>query len=342
MQLDQLHHDMRHTALTSSRDTRDQLSAVTVTTKSAPPVACVLVDERLTYGPAVCGSQPTQHRLALARRVRATSMSMLTSGTSGEARSAPEPASRSPKEGTAVVQTALVLVHDDDLVRGEAMLGMLHEALILRGYRAVVRSVLAGQTLPSHRDVDVIIALGSEASAYDTGLPWLNTEVDFLRDAIADETPILGICFGAQLLARALGGAVEPSDTPELGLIEVETDVPAILSRGPWVSSHYDVIRPPSGALVIARTSVAVQAFVHGPHLGLQMHPEVDTAVLRAWQGRRKANLPPGDVQLGTWLDVHAVSAVIEAEAGQRLLLLCGILESFKNGAFANLWALDG
>ncbi|WP_379628980.1 type 1 glutamine amidotransferase [Pseudonocardia sp. GCM10023141] len=220
------------------------------------------------------------------------------------------------------------------------MLGLLRDALVASGYEPRTCSVVAGEPLP--REVDIVIALGSEASACDDGLPWLNVELDYLRGAIESEIPILGVCFGAQVLARALGGTVKPGDVPELGFIEVDTDVPDLLPTGPWVSSHYDVIDPPPSARVIARTELAVQAFVYGPHLGIQFHPETDIGVLHAWRGRRLVGLEAGDAQLATWLDLDAVAEVLAAESERRAAMCQGIVDAFTSGKFAALQPSSG
>jgi GMP synthase (glutamine-hydrolysing) len=233
--------------------------------------------------------------------------------------------------------TALVLTHDDDTFRGERMLGTLRDTLHIAGYECVTRSLVAGDALLDLADVAMVVPLGSEAAAYDDTLPWLAAELAYLRDAIEMDVPVFGICFGAQLLARALGGEVVASDVPELGFIHIESDFAELLPEGPWVSSHYDVIRPPASARVIARTALAVQAFVQGPHLGVQFHPEVTSEVLRAWQGRRLAGLEPGDAQLDTWLDLDSVADQLDKSYESTLALCQKIVDSFVTGEFASL-----
>lgn len=232
---------------------------------------------------------------------------------------------------------ALVLTHDDDTQRGERMLGTLSENMRAAGYEVVVRSLVAGESLPELAEVSMIMPLGSEASAYDDTLPWLAAELKYMRAAIEADVPIFGICFGAQLLARALGGQVAAGDVPELGFIDIQSDVPELIPVGPWVSSHYDVICPPESALVIARTALAVQAYVQGPHLGLQFHPEVTSEVLRAWQGRRLAGLKPGDAQLSNWLDLESVAQQLDQAHEKNFAQCQRIVDSFVAGRFALL-----
>ncbi len=145
-----------------------------------------------------------------------------------------------------------------------------------------VRADLAPR-LPSPRGFDCAVVLGSDEHADDLTVPWIVRELDWLRAAGRQALPMLGICFGAQALAVALGGAVRAAPEPEIGWVRVATDDPQLVEEGPWFTWHEDVIVVPPGALEIARNSVGVQAFLAGPHLGVQFHPEVTTAVVEAW-----------------------------------------------------------
>ena len=64
------------------------------------------------------------------------------------------------------------------------------------------------QPLPDTNTFEWSIFLGSPESAYDDQLPWINREIDYIRQLYQENIPILGICFGSQILARALGGKV--------------------------------------------------------------------------------------------------------------------------------------
>ena len=70
---------------------------------------------------------------------------------------------------------------------------------------------------PDPSGYDLIVSLGSESAAYDDAVPWLGREVRLLRGAFDADVPVLGICFGAQLLARSLGGRAMRSPHPEIG-----------------------------------------------------------------------------------------------------------------------------
>jgi len=137
--------------------------------------------------------------------------------------------------------------------------------------------------LPDAADFDVVVTLGSSASVGDAGVPWIARERETLRRAIARDVPVLGICFGGQMLAHALGGAVHPARVAEVGWFAIETRDPALVPPGPWVQWHYESFDVPPGAVEIARSPAGPQAFTHGPHLGLQFHPEVSGEMMGRW-----------------------------------------------------------
>lgn len=132
-------------------------------------------------------------------------------------------------------------------------------------------------------DYDLIVTLGSEASAFDDSLPWLARELDLLRDAAHADVPVLGICFGVQVLARALGGRAMRNGRPEIGWFAVRTLEPSLVSPGPWLLWHYDTFEPPPGARLIADSPAGPQAFTSGRSLGVQFHPEVTPEIAAGW-----------------------------------------------------------
>ena len=139
--------------------------------------------------------------------------------------------------------------------------------------------------LPNFNQYDVIIPMGAPWGAYEDDRigNWLLPELAALKQAHNDGIPIFGICFGGQLMARALGGSVARSAKAELGWYEIESDDKTFIPTGPWFEYHWDRWTLPNGALEIARTEIASQAFVMGRTLGVQFHPEIDPQVLEAW-----------------------------------------------------------
>ncbi|MGD0704032.1 MAG: gamma-glutamyl-gamma-aminobutyrate hydrolase family protein [Trebonia sp.] len=138
---------------------------------------------------------------------------------------------------------------------------------------------------PSAAAFDALVFYGAPWSVYDTQAigTWIGDEIAFARSAISLGVPVLGICFGGQMLATALGGSVALAPVPEIGWISVSTSAPGLIAAGPWFSWHYDQFTLPSGVDTLARTALANQAFSVGRSLGLQFHPEVDEEVLKAW-----------------------------------------------------------
>ncbi len=133
------------------------------------------------------------------------------------------------------------------------------------------------------REYGVIVSLGSEFGAYQDDLEWISHEMDLLKDATENDVPILGVCFGGQLLARVLGGRVFRSEKEEIGWLPVESTDTDLVPEGPWFQWHFDSFTPPPGATVVAENEVGPQAYVIGRSLGVQFHPEVTPEIMESW-----------------------------------------------------------
>jgi GMP synthase (glutamine-hydrolysing) len=144
------------------------------------------------------------------------------------------------------------------------------------------------------RDFGGIVPLGGSMHSWDEQeLPFLARERELLREAVDEGVPVLGICLGGQLLARALGAEARPAERPEVGWLPVEA-TPAAADdpllghlREPagvyqW---HLDVFDLPDGAVHLARSAQSAnQAFRYGERAwGLQFHPEVDLPLYLGW-----------------------------------------------------------
>jgi GMP synthase-like glutamine amidotransferase len=136
---------------------------------------------------------------------------------------------------------------------------------------------------PDPSESDVIVSLGSDCSAHASADPWIEREIAFLGESHRAGVPILGICFGAQALALALGGTVRRADFAEVGWSSTDSSEPELLPRGPWFGWHEDVFSVPPEAREIARSDAGPLAFVLGRSIGLQFHPEVDSSVIQGW-----------------------------------------------------------
>jgi GMP synthase (glutamine-hydrolysing) len=208
---------------------------------------------------------------------------------------------------------ALVVEHEAD-----APAGILADWAAARGIALEVVRLHAGDAIPDPAGRPFLVTLGSEASAFDDAVPWLAAERAALDRAIAGGVPVLGICFGAQHLARALGGTVARAARPEVGWLEVETLAPGVVPGGRWLQWHRDAFTVPPGAVALARSAVGAQAFRAGPHLGVQFHPEVTPAVALDWAASYPASLEragttPGAVRAGG--EAHAADARRRAHA---------------------------
>jgi GMP synthase-like glutamine amidotransferase len=138
---------------------------------------------------------------------------------------------------------------------------------------------------PDPLGYDVIVPLGSRWSVYDEALrtSWVGTEMALVRTAVEAGIGVLGVCFGGQLVAQALGGTVTKAPVPELGWYEFSAGTSDLIPRGPWFEWHSDMFTPPPGATELAATPQASQAFIQGTALGLQFHPELNMPLLELW-----------------------------------------------------------
>jgi GMP synthase (glutamine-hydrolysing) len=141
-------------------------------------------------------------------------------------------------------------------------------------------------------DPDLLIVLGGPIGAYEEGdYPFLKIELDLLERRLAADRPTLGVCLGAQLMARALGSRVYPGPAKEIGWASLQlTDAGHAsplrhLGDHPVLHWHGDTFDLPAGCDRLASTAVCQnQAFARGTNLlGLQFHPEVLGVFIERW-----------------------------------------------------------
>lgn len=162
-------------------------------------------------------------------------------------------------------------------------------------------------TYPDPRSWDGIVSTGAPWPREQTNR-WWPREVEFLRTAFDSGVPILGICFGGQLLAEALGGAVKHLDGSRVGWSHIEP-VSEGISTGPWFQWHSDQIVPPPTASVLAASADGCEAFADESALGVQFHPEMNLALLRKW-------LTVAGAGLGRERSCQLLAATAEVEQG--------------------------
>ena len=137
-----------------------------------------------------------------------------------------------------------------------------------------------------------LASLGSPDTAGDGGPRWVRDEIETMRRAVEADVPVLGLCFGGQTLALALGGSLERASKPEIGWLPVESEDESV-PPGPWAQYHYEVIHLPAGARELARTPAGPAAFRAGRHTGTQFHPEATPERMSTWI-RMATELPSG------------------------------------------------
>lgn len=160
-------------------------------------------------------------------------------------------------------------------------------------------------------DADLLVVLGSPGSVA-TGFcsPAGLEEIDLVRGWVQADRPYLGICFGSQVLALAVGGTVERMASTDRAWTTLSSDgTEDDALTGPWMVWHEDALTAPDHARVRARSGSADQVFSYRRAWGIQFHPELDSASLERMAYALGAS--PHDY-------APLVTAMREDEAGHR------------------------
>ena len=190
---------------------------------------------------------------------------------------------------------ALVIQHDHVSPHGT-----VGERLEHHGYEVVEHEVVPAHNFlspgvttdfPDVAGFDMVVPMGAPWASYDETIgTWVKPELDLLREADRRGIPVLGICFGGQLLALAHGGTVAKARQAEFGWVSVQSDDDGLVPSGPWFQWHHDGWTLPTGAREVARNDAASQAFVLRRNLAVQFHPELTPAMLAGWYGNGGAD----------------------------------------------------
>lgn len=179
--------------------------------------------------------------------------------------------------------------------------GRLAPLLTARGHGLDIRRVACGDPLPEETNAYAGVVIYGGPMSVNDDLDFIHQEIDFVGKLLRNETPFLGICLGAQMLAKQLGGQVYPHHRGdvEIGYYPIRATAegaahfPERLHVYQWHTEGFDL---PNGAVALAEGErFPVQAMRVGPSAyGVQFHPELTWKMMRLWthHGRARLALP--------------------------------------------------
>jgi GMP synthase-like glutamine amidotransferase len=194
----------------------------------------------------------------------------------------------------------LAVVHGDD-----APPGSFGDVVVGRGHSLDAWAIYSEPRRPL-TEYDAVMLFGGAIHAdQEMHHPWLRDEDAFIRGLLERGTPLLGVCLGAQLVAKAAGARVAPATEPEIGWCEVELTsdaagdpvLGALSARFAAFQWHFYEFGVPAGGCELARSPLCPQAFRLGRAAwGVQFHPEVTRELVGRWIVEAPEELPcPAD-----------------------------------------------
>jgi GMP synthase (glutamine-hydrolysing) len=201
----------------------------------------------------------------------------------------------------------LLLTHEE---MGPA--GLFADVVRERGDELVEWNVSQGPPPQSPEQFDALVVFGGSMHVdQEDEHPWLPDQHVLVKGALDRAQPLLGVCLGAQLVARVLGARVGPASRPEIGWHPVELTeagradpvlgaLPTQFDALEWHSYAFDL---PAGAELLAQSPVCPQAFRLGDTTwGVQFHPEATIAMLKGWRASSAGSAPPVALDpIGRW-----------------------------------------
>jgi GMP synthase (glutamine-hydrolysing) len=196
----------------------------------------------------------------------------------------------------------LSIIHQED-----AASGVFADAVAERGDELTEWSISDGARPPRPAEsYDAVLVFGGAMHVdQENRHPWLRNEDELLRGLLDRRIPVLGVCLGAQLVAKALGTRVGPLARPQIGWFDVEqtpeaaddplfADLPRRFSSFQWHSYGFDL---PANAIPLARDPVCLQAYRAGESAwGIQFHAEVTKESVDDWFRSSKPPEAPLDL----------------------------------------------
>jgi len=212
-------------------------------------------------------------------------------------------------------------------------------------YEVKTLEMWKGDILPGSIDhIEAVICMGGPMNVYqESEFPFLKHEDAFIREIVKRGVPFLGVCLGAQLLAKACGSLVYRAPVGEMGWSEVRLtpagsadpmfkNLPQVLSVFQWHEDTFDI--PDAGTLLATSRSCANQAFCIGKRAyGFQFHVEVSPDIVSSWVAALAAENKGAVADPAVMFDAYELRPYYEAQAA----VLCGnflnIVEVWKHSS---------